>query len=385
MTMAIRLSKTIEEIRAALFSRIESVQDEFAAKGWLPSRLNLNKGIARGILEMFAWGQWQLYNFLNAVHKQAIPLEAAGEWLELHCEQIGIARKPATKARGRVLFHRDETKGNIRIPQGRILRTLPDGLGNVYRYVTDELAVLPEDAASIPVAVTSEEYGQGANAAQGQICELATPVVGIAKVTNAADWLLEEGSNAESDLSLRRRYVLEWQSKAGITRAAYEAAALSVPGVVDVFVHDQHPRGEGTVDVVVESSAGLPTQGLLDQVSAALDERIVINHDLLVKSPTPVPVEVAATLELLTGDADIIRLEAENWIRAMFSYDDFLEIPRFSIGRDVIRDRLAAGLIDIPGVKRIIWESPSTDIAIPADGLARLEDMTIDISWADEA
>ena len=46
--MSIRLSKTIGDIRAGLFARIEQVQDEYAAKGWLPGRLNLNKGVVRG-------------------------------------------------------------------------------------------------------------------------------------------------------------------------------------------------------------------------------------------------------------------------------------------------------------------------------------------------
>lgn len=50
--MAIRLSKSIEDLRAAIFARIEAVQDEYSSKGWLPARLNLNKGIVRGILEM---------------------------------------------------------------------------------------------------------------------------------------------------------------------------------------------------------------------------------------------------------------------------------------------------------------------------------------------
>ena len=63
--MSMRLSKEIGEIRAGLFERIEAVQDDYASKGWLPARLNLNKGIARGIIELFAWGLWQLYNFLD--------------------------------------------------------------------------------------------------------------------------------------------------------------------------------------------------------------------------------------------------------------------------------------------------------------------------------
>lgn len=382
--MSIRLSKDISEIRAGLFERIEAVQDEYAARGWLPARLNLNKGIARGIIELFAWGLWQLYKFLEVVHRQAIPLEATGEWLDTHAAQVDEKRKPATKARGNVLFLRGDGTGNIRIPAGRIVRTLPDGKGDIYRYVTDELAVLPEGVASVAVPATAEEYGRGANAAVGQICELATPVEGISGVTNPADWLLEEGADAENDASLQRRYVLTWQSKAGVTRAAYEAAALSVPGVVDVYVADQHPRGEGTVDVVVMGTAGMPTEKLLTDVRAALDAAIVINHDLLVRAPEPVNVTVRAVLELLSGDADAIRAEAESWVRSMFSYGDDPAIPRFSIGRDVVRDRLASGLVSIAGVKRIHWESPAGDVEIPAGGLAVLEALDLQTIWAEE-
>lgn len=382
--MSTRLSKDIGDIRAGLFERIEAVQDEYASKGWLPVRLNLNKGIARGIIELFAWGLWQLYNFLAVVHKQAIPLQATGDWLDTHAAQVDENRKPATKARGNVLFWRGDGTGNIRIPAGRIVRTQPDGKGDVYRYVTDELAVLPDGAASVAVPATAEEYGQGANAAVGQICELVTPVEGISRVSNAADWLLEEGADAESDVALRRRYVLAWQSQAGITRAAYEAAALSVPGVVDVYVADQHPRGEGTVDVIVQGAAGMPTQKLLEDVRAALDATIVINHDLLVRAPDPVKVSVRAALELISGDADAIRAEAENWVRAMFSYGDDPAIPRFSIGKDVVRDRLASGLVGISGVKRIRWESPVEDVEIPAGGLAILDTLELTTLWAAE-
>ena len=382
--MSVKLSKDISEIRAGLFERIEAVQDDYAAKGYLPARLNLNKGIARGIIELFAWGLWQLYKFLDVIHRQAIPLEATGEWLDTHAAQVDESRKSATKARGNVLFLRGDGTGNIRIPAGRIVRTLPDGKGDIYRYVTDELAVLPEGSASVSVSATAEEYGQGANASAGQICELVTPVEGIAGVTNAADWLLEEGADEENDASLRRRYVLAWQSKAGVTRAAYEAAALSVPGVVDVYVADQHPRGEGTVDVVVMGTAGMPTASLLAAVEEALADAIVINHDLLVRAPEPVKVQVRAVLELLSGDADSVKAEAESWVRSMFSYGDDPDIPRFSIGKDVVRDRLASGIVSISGVKRIRWESPAEDVEIPAGGLAVLEALDLQTVWVAE-
>lgn len=381
--MSIRLAKDIGTIRSALFERIENVQTEYAVKGWLPARLNLNKGIARGMIELFAWGLWQLYNFLDVIHKQAIPLESTGEWLDLHAAQVNEQRKAATKAKGLVLFLRGDQTGNIRIPAGRIVRTLPDGKGEIYRYVTDDLAVLPDGADSVAVPVTAEEYGQGSNATVGQICELVTPVEGIRGVTNEADWLTEEGADEESDTSLQTRYVLAWKKQAGVTRAAYEAAALSVPGVMDVYVADQHPRGEGTVDVIVQGSAGIPTQSLLDEVRAALDDSIVINHDLLVRAPDQVNVPVKCTLELVSGDSDTIKAEAENWIRDMFSPGD-ATIPRFSIGKDVVRDRLASGIVSIAGVKRIRWESPEKDVEIPVGGLAVLGELSVSTVWVDE-
>lgn len=381
----IKLSKSLGDIRAALFARIESVQDEYAAKGYLPARLNLNKGVIRGLLELYCWGQWQLYNFLNTVHKQAIPLEATGEWLDTHAAQVDVTRKAAAKAEGAVLFLRGDMAGNVSIPAGRIVRTRPDGTGAVYRYVTTVGGVLPEGADSVAVPVVSEDYGAGANAAVGQIRELVTPVEGVSGVSNTADWLTLEGSAAESDTSLRRRYKLAWQARAGVTRAAYEAAALSVPGVADVYVADQHPRGEGTVDVVVQGVAGMPTARLLEDVRAALDTAIVINHDLLVRAPAPVSVDVSLTLELLSGDEAGTLAAAENWIRALFSYSDDADVPRFSIGKDVIRDRIASGLVTLPGVKRVIWDSPAADVEVSPISLAILESLTVKVLWVEEA
>lgn len=384
--MSIRLSKGIGTIRSELYARIEAVQDDYAARGWLPARLNLNKGIARGLIELFAWGMWQLYTFLDVVHRQAIPRDATGEWLNTHVVQVDLTRKAATKARGTVLFLRGDQSGNIRIPGGRILRTPPDGTGTIYRYVTDDLAVLPEGSDSVAVSVTAEDYGQGGNATVGQICELVTPVEGISGVLNAADWLTEEGADEEGDAGLQLRYTLAWKSQAGITRAAYEKAALSVPGVIAVYVSDQHPRGEGTVDVIVQGSAGSPTAKLLEKVRKALEDAIVINHDLQVKAPTLVNISVKAVLEILSGDEKTIKAQAEATIRKMFSFGSESDgLPRFSLGKDVVRDRLASGIINLPSVKRIRWESPSGDIVIAPDALPVLAELDLRIDWVEQA
>lgn len=381
-----KLSKTLEEIRAELFSEIENVQSEYAAKGWLPQRLNLNKGVVRGILEQESFMHFQVRALLEATLRQAIPLHSTGEWLDVHCNQLGLNRKQATKAQGLVLFKRvagETSLRNIPIPAGRIVRTQPDGRGEVYRYVSTDDAVIQSGELEVTVPVVSEEYGALANAGPGQICELVTPVSGVGEVSNAANWLVKEAANQETDAELQRRYVLAWQAKAGVTATAYKSTALSVTGVSDVAVADQHPRGEGTIDIIVKGTAGLPTSSLLTAVEAAISEQIIINHDFKVLAPTPVPVSIDFVLELLTGDPNALVLAAKNFLQAYFGGTD-PDLKGIDIGEDVIRDRLASGLISLPGLKRIRWNCPSEDVEVPANGLAMLENLTVNYDWVTE-
>ena len=381
-----RVSKSLDDIRAELFARIEEVQDEYAARGWLPARLNLNKGVVRGLLELYCWGLWQLYKLLEAVLYQAFPYYATGDWQDVHSEQIGNDRNLATKARGYVDFtRRPGRSGNIRIPAGRIVRTLPDGLGNVYRFVTAEDAVLPEGADAVAVLVAAEEYGALSNAGPGQICEMVNAVDGIGAVSNSADWLVSEGANDETDPAMQRRYALSWEALGGVISAKYKAVALSVPGVADVAVADQHPRGEGTIDIIIKGTAGLPTSNLIAAVTTALDAEIVINHDRLIKGPTPRPVVAEMVLELLSGDEAAHKLAAENYVQDVFSGNN-PAVAGLGIGHDVVRDRLAVGIISRPGLKRIRWggDLAGGDILIAADELAILQSLTVTCEWVSE-
>jgi uncharacterized phage protein gp47/JayE len=385
----IPISKTLDQVRSELFGRIEEVQDEYQAKGWLPNRLNLNKGVVRGLLEVYAWGLWQLYRLLMATLPEAFPETATADWLDLHADQIVVPRREATKALGLVAFRRSEasaaTGGNVRIPAGRIVRTRPDGKGVVYRYVTSADAVLPAGAVQVLVPVEAEEYGREANATAGQICELVTTVPGVESVTNAADWLISEGADTETDASLQKRYVLKWQANQGLTKYGYESWALEVTGVIAAAILDQHPRGQGTVDVVVKGSAGMPTTALLDKVRARVAEDAPQNDDWLVKAPTAVPVTIEATLEIVSGTEALTLAEAESRIRALFEDpSDVVGINPLQIGEDLPRDRLVAALMAVAGVKRVVWTSPTADVAVSGDGLAVLESLNIGAVWAGE-
>lgn len=380
-----RLSKSIESLRADLYAKIDAIQDDFVARGWLPARLNLNKGVVRGLVELYAWGQWQLYTLLDRVLLQAVPQSATGEWLDVHADSVDLQRRPATRAQGLVLFIRGQGGGNIPIAAGRIVRTKPDGKGEVYRYISTADAVLPAGAESVAVPVQAEEYGAATNAGTGQICELANPVPGVFAVTNAQDWLTSEGANAESDNQLAERYRLRWAGNNGCTKYAYKAWALSVPGVSSVSILDQHPRGQGTVDVVVRGSAVLPTEALLGKVREAIAPHTPINDDWQVRAPDPVPVAISGTLETVFGDPVRIRATAEARILALFAdISDFEDIIPLEIGEDLTLDRLTHTVMAVSGVKRVLWAQPAGDIAIGRAGLAVLDSLHLVTSTAPE-
>lgn len=383
-----RISRSLDSIRADLFSFVDVVQQDFAAKGWLPVCLNLNKGVVRGLLEITAWSWWQIYSFMQTLLAEVAPYHATGSWLDLHANGVALRRREATKSLHRVRFYRAENAAarNVNIPAQRIVRTLPDGAGAVYRYSTQADAVLVSETNFVDVQVEAEDYGAATNVTAGQICELVTPVVGIAAVTNVPDSLVREGAGAERDDQLQERYALQWQANNGCTKYAYMAWALSVPGVTSVSILDRHPRGQGTVDIVVRGADVLPTAGLLEKVREAIAPHVPINDDWLVKGPLPVPVAIKATVEMVSGDPEQIRATVERRLRALFAETSPLnDVKALQIGQDVTVDLLTHTVMAVAGVKRVSWLAPLDDVAVSAAGVARLESLNLETIMASEA
>jgi Uncharacterized homolog of phage Mu protein gp47 len=378
----IPVRKSLDDCRELVFSRVQDVHEEYTAKGWLPARLNLNAGIVRGLLEIFAWVLFAFYTFLLRSLPNAFPLQAEEGWLDLHADQIELARLSATKTLGLVLFMRAAGhEGNIRIPSGRIVRTKPDGRGVVYRYITTEEAVLPAGEDNVAVPVAAEEYGQASNATAGQICELSTHIPGISGVTNTADWLISEGADEETDARLHERYVLAWLELAGCTASAYESWARSVPGVQSVKILDNHPYGEGTVGVIVIGTAGIPTETLLGKVRTVIAEKNPVNDAWQVHPPKETPVILDCIAEVVDGSLDTAGELVTQRLRALFAGSGITldDVEPFGIGDDFTRDRaVAANVGRVDGLKRLVWSQPVEDlIVVPDDGLAVLAGLTV--------
>lgn len=233
---------------------------------------------------------------------------ASGVWLDLKMADYSKKRKKAQKAQGLVTVSRNEKDGEaIKIPKGHVFKTALDINGDELRYFTIRAATLQRGAASVDVPVEAEVEGTKYNVPQDQITRTLT-YLGDVTIGNAADWITQEGSDTEDDESARARTLRAWSELA--QRAIEDTfinAAESVVGVLFAQADCDHPRGQGTVDVIVTGTAGEATEGLLEKVRAAVEKISGPYDNILVKSSITVKqdIEVVVTTTDVSEDGDI--------------------------------------------------------------------------------
>lgn len=379
---SIPFDMTLEEVRKEIFDFITEAAE---TEGEIPVTLNLNRGLFRGLVEVWGFSTFQLYVFMKVILDQAFPSSASGAWLDLHAQQVNLTRKSETKAEGNVTFYREDSVGNVVIPAGRIVKTQPDNQGTILRFITTAETILPDGQTSVLVPIISEEYGSKNNLASGQIVEMTTFVEGIDGVTNTSSWLTKEGTDVETDDSLRARYVLAWSEINGCTKYAYKSWAMSVTGTVDANIKDQHPRGQGTVDVILKGTAGIPTQDLIDSVDELIQAKKPINDDVLLKAPTAVPITIEAEIEYVIGDEAAIIQEAAQRLTALFLAEETIEgVAPLEIGQDVPVDLLTHTILAVRGTKKVNWTSPSSDTTVDDESLATLVSINLTATAVEE-
>lgn len=226
---------------------------------------------------------------------------AEGVWLDLKMADYAKKRKQAQKTQGLVTVSRTDADGEaIKIPKGHVFKTALDINGDELRFFATRAATLQRGAASVDVPVEAEVEGSRYNVPQNQITRTLT-YIGEVKISNGADWITQEGSDTEDDESARTRTLRSWSELA--QRAIEDSfinAAEAVPGVLFAQADCDHPRGQGTVDVIVTSTAGGATEGLLASVKKAVEKISGPYDNILVKSS----VTVTQDIEVIVTTAD---------------------------------------------------------------------------------
>lgn len=281
--------------------------EELKAEGFVVTNFH-SGGVFYTILMVVCRVKIELLQLARKILSNMFVTHAEGVWLDLKMADYAKKRKKAQKTQGLVTVSRVEPDGEaIKIPKGHVFKTTLDINGDELRFFATRAATLQRGSASVDVPVEAEVEGSRYNVPQNQITRTLT-YIGEVKISNGADWITQEGSDTEDDESARARTLRSWSELA--QRAIEDSfinAAEAVPGVLFAQADCDHPRGQGTVDVIVTSTAGEATEGLLETVREAVENISGPYDNILVKSSITVPqnIEVIVTTADTTKDDEI--------------------------------------------------------------------------------
>ncbi len=311
-------------------------------------------------------------NNINYAARQNLLRYASGEMLDAIGELYGTSRLPAQKAQVTVEFSLSAAQVNtITIPAGT--RVTADGM--VYFALLQALSIPAGQTKGSSLAEATEAGNEGNSYVSGQIKLLVDPVPYVAGVVNINS--SSGGSDVESDDNFRERIrqAPESFSVAGSSEAyAYWAKTADV-NIADISVSSPSP---GVVNVVPLMEGGeMPTQGILDKVSAIVSARDKrpLTDQVQVFAPEPVPYNVLLTYFIHNSrqtDEVNIREAIEGSGGAV---EQFTLWQKGKLGRAINPDELRYKLMS-SGAFRIIINEPSYG-SIPVNKVAVANQITV--------
>lgn len=359
-------------------------------------------GVWRTFLELAAKGLEQLYNTAITVAEQGFPAYAVDGWLDEHLRAVALKRHAESRTGGYLTLMVSQT---VTLPAGHPVATHPGADGDVLRY-----RVEAETTINAPLGVAfirAVSPGSRFNVAPGRIVVLETPIPGVTAVINGASWITEFGTDREADVAARARISLRWSELSrGSTADAYRSWVLGASeDVIGVRIRDDFPRGPCTVDAIVRSPTGLPSDTLLETVQTYVEALKPLTDDFRAVAPVARP--VTRWVELLvhpdTPDLEAVRTQALARWQAQFVYDAALSddvadadaVPLLQPGEDWRPG--AAGAVLMPrqrleseGARRWVrdcrlWDDaertvPASTVVVAEDELATLGAVDITVT-----
>lgn len=344
---------------------MENVQGELEDGGF-PITNFKKGGIFYHLCRMLVTIYIELKELARTIVNSCFIKHAEGDWLKIKAADYSKQQKEAKKAKGYVSIYRSEYNNALQVTKGHCFKTEPDAGGKELKFYCCENTVIDAGEPVGRVLVEAEEAGTYYNIAPGRITISMIHLDGVDYVTNEEDWLFEEGAEEEDLEDLRDRCMSSWAELA--TRTIEEKlrnAAKSVPGVLDARIDAQHPRGQGTVDVIVTGAAGEASPELIRKVGEAIEPLKGNYEDYLVKSSEIVRQDFELVVYLAEDAAtDGVDAQAEKLI------EDMMALTRGEMNT-LYRD----SIIQVLSTK--IEEYRKTDILQPPDDMVLEQDKVI--------
>lgn len=284
------------------------------------------------------------------------------DWVEIRAADYSKTLDEGEKTEGYLTITRKDTSRAVRIARGHPFRTTPDAYGGYLRFYALEDTILPANQATQKVLVQAEEIGTAYNVETGKITVSMVHIEGDATVTNEEDWITNEGQEKETAEHLRKRCI---NSRALIAERTIDRKLKStveeVPGVAVAYIDSQHPRGQGTVDIIVTGNSGTASPELIEDVEEAIEPLTGSYGDYLVKSSTQQKQDIEITVYIeknvsTAGYQDTI----ESLIRNMMDIKTRDEL------NVLYRDSIIGTLLpNIPRYRKCLITQPAEDVHVP--------------------
>ncbi|MFL7010952.1 baseplate J/gp47 family protein [Enterovibrio norvegicus] len=252
---------------------------------------------------------------------------AKDRYLDLLAWACRVERKPASKARGHMVFQRAATQGPpLIVPKGTWVQTETIN-GQVYRVKVLEDAALEQDATTVVANVEAEQAGAGYNLGGGYFHVLPNSVPGIGAVTNEDDWLTDNGADKESDDDLRLRVRNQWSAVAKWhIDAAYRSLLMEKAGIQDDNIYFEHnaPRGPGTANALILLDTGEPSDDMIAMLNQHINDHGQHGHgdDMQVRAMPNTQHDIALTVwpkaALTETEREDLGAQVAHFIRAAF-------------------------------------------------------------------
>lgn len=277
----------------------DSMIEDLKNEGFVISNFH-SGGIFHTMLMIVLRVRIEFVELLRLVLNSMFLSHAKGVWLDIKAVDFSKKRKQAQKTQGYVTISRSDAKGEaVRVAKGHVFKTAKDVNGQELRFFAREDTVLQRGVLSTDVPVEAELEGSRYNVPAGQITKSLLFLDGVETIANGNHWITREGSDTETDESFRARGLRSWSELAQrAIHDTYVNVCEEVNGVLYVTVDDQHPRGQGTIDVVVTSEAGPASESLLNEVRAVCETIKAPDDDVLVKSAEPVVQPISLTVTI---------------------------------------------------------------------------------------
>ncbi len=354
---------------------MEEIKEKLSDEGFIIN--NFNKGgIFYLIIRIFILIYIEIKTLARSIINNLFIRHAEGDWLEIKVADVGKYRKEAIKTKGYITIYRDEYQNALQITKGHMFKTLPDVNGKELKFYVIDTTVIGAGEETGTVLVEAEEAGTGYNVSNGKITVSMIHLDGVVSVSNEDGWLFEEGADIEDLEDLRTRAEDAWSELAErTTEEKLINVSKKVSGVLDVRVNAQHPRGQGTTDIIITSTSGEATQELLNKVEDATSYLKGNYDDFLYKSSTIVDVDITLVL-YIAKDASTDGVEET----ATKTIEKFMQLNRRDELNCLYMDDIRYALkSDIDTYKRAEITSPTGDMELDKENVIMLGTVSVTV------